>query len=200
MSTCDWGEKDKFFCKKRFCNKNQLAVSANRYQSLLSDPPLLSFESSCCFSHFANGSCANSIIECGKKFVNRGWSICCPNGEYYQVQNKTCSRTCSGYIIMEIFCLTTGYILNLRSQNGAPSQMSDKTLCNGMTLPASLPICCPKGFYIDNMNGCRLCFGRIFNTHVEQVCCGNHEVFNKKTQKCEFCSGNIDREGTLCCS
>ena len=78
--------------------------------------------------------------------------------------------------------------------------MSDKSNCNGVSLPKSLPICCPKGFYIDSLEGCKLCYGRIFNTHIEQVCCGYDEVFNKKTQKCEFCTGNIDREGVLCCS
>lgn len=50
--------------------------------------------------------------------------------------------------------------------------MPASTKCNGKDLPETLPVCCPKGFYIDGEEGCKLCLGRIYGTTVKQVCCG----------------------------
>ena len=44
--------------------------------------------------------------------------------------------------------------------------MPSNSLCNGKKLPENVPVCCPRGFYIDGSEGCKLCYGRIFNINV----------------------------------
>jgi hypothetical protein len=119
VGTCNWGTKDSFYCRKKYCNVNMMIMPANHYPSMVNNPPMLSFPAQqCCYARDSSNKCLSSESECPTRFVNRGWSMCCGWGEYYQVSSKKCDDGCNGYIIFERFCVRAGYILNL--QNSQP--------------------------------------------------------------------------------
>lgn len=72
--------------------------------------------------------------------------------------------------------------------------------CNGKTLPASIPICCPPNFYIRDNTGCTYCNGNIFIFIDIQVCCPTGYSFDSVTGKCSYCDGILDASLQLCCS
>lgn len=128
------------------------------------------YNNQCCYGLSSSGQCIKSYtaIDCGKRFINRGWSVCCAFGLYYNVQQKACLDTCTGYVILDMICVTNSSYLMLN--NASPTE-NTTALCNGMVISPSFPICCLKGFYLNGLNGCKLCVGSIHKQTFFQVCC-----------------------------
>ncbi len=85
---------------------------------------LFNFGSQCCYGFSSTNTCIRNYtaLDCGKRFINRGWSVCCPFGLYYSVQQKACLDTCAGFVILDMICITNSSYLQLNSIAGnAPS-------------------------------------------------------------------------------
>ena len=39
--------------------------------------------------------------------MNRGWTVCCPYGQYYSVKERDCRELCDGIILWDILCLSS---------------------------------------------------------------------------------------------
>ncbi len=167
-------------CAQKYCNANLGVIQAGQAVSSLysarkmenASSTLISFTTQCCYGLTSTGQCIQNYTanDCGKRFLNRGWSVCCAFGLYYSVQQKACLDTCAGYVILDMLCLSNNSYLSLNGAPGSPPTESSST-CNGLTLPFTLPVCCPKNFYLDGLYGCKYCAGTIHKTSLFQACC-----------------------------
>ena len=132
------------------------------------------FGSQCCYGLSTTNACIKNMssFECGKRFLNRGWSVCCSFGLYYSVRQRACLDSCTGgYIVLDMICVANVSFLQLNGLPGSSPLESTSSNCNGLTLPQHFPICCPKSFYFDGLEGCKYCSGTIHKVSMSQTCC-----------------------------
>jgi hypothetical protein len=60
----------------------------------------LSVNSQCCYGLSDSGGCISSSANCQRRFMNRGWTVCCNAGQFYSPKTGKCSDQCSGIIIL----------------------------------------------------------------------------------------------------
>lgn len=160
----------------------------------------MSFNGNCCYGLDSNSNCLTGPNACLNSFANRGWSICCMNGQFYTISTGTCTPDCAiGYVLLAFFCVSQGKAVDFRGNQGQPSEMALNSDCNGLTVPPQLPFCCPQGFYIKDNTGCTLCNGNIFLYINIQICCSHGYFFNQTNGKCSFCNGTMDTSKQICC-
>jgi hypothetical protein len=139
----------------------------------------MAFNGRCCYGLDNTSNCLPDPNACLSSFANRGWSICCGNGQFYMVSTGACTADCGiGYILLGFLCVAQGKGVDLRGTLGQPSEMGATGDCNGATMPAQLPLCCPAGFYVKDSSGCTLCNGNVFLNIDSQVCCPQGHYFN----------------------
>ena len=162
------------------------------------DSGLIAFGDSCCVGLDSNSQCVKSRDSCMSRFANRGWSLCCQIGYFYSAGTQGCVSDCQGgAALFGVVCLLGAKTLDLtgsRPLEGTPSM-----LCNGVTVSALLPVCCPAGFFITDNTGCQLCDGKIFTVIGYQICCSKQQYFNASSSSCRHCNGTIDASGQVCC-
>jgi hypothetical protein len=73
------------------------------------------FGNQCCYGLSTTNTCIKNYTasDCGKRFINRGWSVCCAFGLYYSISQKACLDNCTGYIILDMLCITNNSYLQL---------------------------------------------------------------------------------------
>lgn len=73
------------------------------------------FGNQCCYGLSTTNTCIKNYTanDCGKRFINRGWSVCCAFGLYYSISQKGCLDNCTGYIILDMLCITNNSYLQL---------------------------------------------------------------------------------------
>jgi hypothetical protein len=101
--------------------------------------------------------------------------------------------------LFESICIQEGTALDLTSSSGKPTETNQYGTCNGVTIPAHLPVCCPPGFFVADRTGCRYCWGNVFTLTGYQICCKTSEYFNVSMRVCLPCNGQLDSSGQLCC-
>ncbi len=151
MQRCSWRAIDNLHCQEKYCKEEEEVVPAGRSLQTV-NTTLLSFSSECCWAQDSQSQCTQSPIECPNRFANRGWSVCCPPGQFYLIEGRVCSRICSGLVFQNALCYPEGRALDLRSDR--PGLMSLSVLCNGRVIPQSLPFCCPEDFFLNGALGC----------------------------------------------
>ena len=90
VSKCDWSSNDNFYCRKRFCDKDNQIKAISAVTSTILPVPLYALKGNCCYGNTISGGCERSADACEKRFINRGWSVCCLHGEFYDIRKRQC--------------------------------------------------------------------------------------------------------------
>lgn len=175
---CSWKSSSGLLCQQKYCNTQGTPILSGSSSPI---SILMSFNNGkCCYGLDKNSNCLTDVNACLTSFANRGWSICCANGQFYTISTGVCTAECDiGYVLLGFFCVSQGKAADFRGNQGQPTEMALNGDCNGVTIPPQLPFCCPTGFYISDHTGCTLCNGNIFLYIDTQVCCPYEHFFNQ---------------------
>lgn len=209
VNNCNWAgiTGSGLYCELKYCNTNLVIIQ--------SSPSLLEVYNSSAFNQsnrlliaYSNGKCCYGVsnasdcytdkTDCGQRFINRGWGICCPSAYYYNFTTKSCLLTCNGYILFNFLCITNNSFLDLAGNPGDSPNETSNAFCNNNLLPSDQPYCCPPSFYVAGNDGCELCVGKIYKAGAYQTCCPQNYYYDPN-QGCLKCIGHLDQSGTICC-